>query len=125
MTCKYEYIDAEYAVLPENGAAYAPTIMQMCGWLGVSKSGYYEWRSRPESATARRREILEARVRFAFEYSDRTYGYRRIHAWLARQGTVVGPETFRGIMRELGLVSCQPLSQLRQRGSRRPGRWRA
>jgi putative transposase len=80
----------------------------MCEWLTVSRSGYYDWKKRELSATARRREILEAEVRFAFEQSDGTYGYRRIHAWLARHGTVVDPETVRGIMRGLGLVPCQP-----------------
>jgi transposase InsO family protein len=80
----------------------------MCEWLTVSRSGYYDWKKRELSATARRREILEAEVRSAFEQSDGTYGYRRIHAWLARHGTVVDSETVRGIMRGLGLVPCQP-----------------
>ncbi|WP_329282328.1 hypothetical protein [Streptomyces sp. NBC_01451] len=30
----------------------------MCDRLGVPRSGYYDWRSRPESATAQRREEL-------------------------------------------------------------------
>jgi transposase InsO family protein len=58
--------------------------------------------------TARRREILAAQVRFAFDHSDGTYGYRRVHAWLVRHGTGVDPETVRSVMRDLGLVSCQP-----------------
>lgn len=80
----------------------------MCQWLSVSRSGYYDWRNREPSATARRREALEAEVRFAFEHSDGTYGYRRVHAWLVRRDIKVDPETVRGIMRDLGLVPCQP-----------------
>ena len=49
----YEFIDAEYAT-----RGTAPAVTHMCGWLEVSKSGFYEWRLRPESATARRREEL-------------------------------------------------------------------
>jgi putative transposase len=80
----------------------------MCDWLSVSRSGYYDWKEREPSATARRRETLASQVRFAFEQSDGTYGYRRIHVWLTRHGTVVDPETVRRIMRGLGLVPCQP-----------------
>lgn len=47
-------------------------------------------------------------MRFAFEQSDGTYGYRRVHAWLTRRGTRVDPDTVRTIMRDLGLVPCQP-----------------
>jgi transposase InsO family protein len=108
VTCKYEFIDAEYAVLPVNGAAYAPTIRQMCGWLGVSKSGYYEWRSRPESATAQRRELLKIKIRALFEANEETYGYRRLHAALVRGGEQVSGELVRQLMRVLGLVPCQP-----------------
>ena len=40
--------------------------------------------------------------------SDETYGYRRIHAQLARWGVPCGPELVRSIMRELDLQPCQP-----------------
>jgi transposase InsO family protein len=108
VTDKYEFIDAEYAVMPEEGAVYAPTIMQMCGWLRVSRSGYYEWRSRPESATAQRRELLKLKIRALFEANDEAYGYRRIHAVLVRGGEQVSDELVRQLMREMGLVPCQP-----------------
>jgi putative transposase len=100
---KYEFIDAEYA----TGAA-APTITQMCAWLEASRSGFYEWRSRPESATAKRQERLRLFIKAIFDNSDGTYGYRRIAAQLARQGVVAGLELVRKLMRELGLVACQP-----------------
>jgi len=99
----YEFIDAEYATSPA-----APAITRMCAWLEVSRSGYYEWRSRPESATARRREELKLLIQKAFDDSDGTYGYRRIWWQLARWGVRAGAELVRALMRELGLVACQP-----------------
>jgi putative transposase len=99
----YEFIDAEYATGPA-----APAITRMCAWLEVSKSGYYEWRSRPESATAKRRGELRLLVTKAFDDSDGTYGYRRVWAQLARWGVRAGLELVRALMRELGLVACQP-----------------
>jgi transposase InsO family protein len=99
----YEFIDVEYAT---SGAASAITLM--CRWLEVSKSGYYEWRSRPESATAKRREELKLLIKKAFDDSDGTYGYRRVWWQLARWGVRAGLELVRALMRELGLVACQP-----------------
>jgi transposase InsO family protein len=87
---------------------YAYPVEFMCERLDVSKSGYYDWRSRPDSATAKRREELKLLIKKAFDMSDSTYGYRRIHAQLARWGVAAGPELVRQIMRELGLVPCQP-----------------
>jgi putative transposase len=80
----------------------------MCSWLHVSASGFFDWRRRPDSATAKRRERLAKLITEAFEASDETYGYRRIHAQLARWGVPCGPELVRSIMRDLGLQPCQP-----------------
>src|SRR6187431_2999393 len=99
MSAKFAFIDAEKALY---------SIVKMCAWIGVSTSGYYEWRDRPPSATAQRRGHLAALIEWIFTDSDQTYGHRRIHAALLRQGERVTPELVRSIMRELDLNPCQP-----------------
>jgi len=100
---KYEYIDSQ-RVEPANPY---PT-SKMCLWLEVSTAGFYDWRSRPQSATAARREVLRGRIKHFFDASDGTYGYRRVHADLAEDGTPCSPELVRSLMGSLGLVPCQP-----------------
>lgn len=99
MSAKYAFIGVEKANYP---------VVKMCGWLSVSRSGYYEWSSREESAAEERRGFLRLLITKAFEDSHGTYGHRRIWAQLARQGVAAGQELVRRLMRELGLVACQP-----------------
>lgn len=99
MSARFEFIDGEKALFP---------VVKMCLWLGVSTSGYYEWRDRPASATAQRRLYLATLIQAIFDWADQTYGHRRVHAQLARQGESCTPELVRAIMRDLGLVPCQP-----------------
>lgn len=111
MSERYEFIDAMKAesVRAGSGEGVEYPISGMCSWLGVSTSGFYEWRSRPESATAARREHLKLLIQHVFNDSDGTYGYRRIHDQLTRRmGVRVGSELVRDLTRELGLVACQP-----------------
>lgn len=61
-----------------------------------------------ESATARRRQYLAGLITKIFTDSDETYGHRRIHAQLERQGERCTPELVRQIMRDQGLEPCQP-----------------
>jgi putative transposase len=104
---RYEIIDAKKAVTnPDGTARYS--VKQMCAWLGVSTSGFYEWSSRPTSATEQRRDRLKSLIVKAFEDNEGRYGYRRVHAVLARWGQACTPELVRVLMRELGLVPCQP-----------------
>lgn len=100
---KYEFIESH-----KNNSNPWWTIVNMCAWLGVSRSGYYHWRSRPASATTARREALTERIRWFFDASDQTYGYRRVHADLAAEGTQASPELVRQIMAEQGMIACQP-----------------
>jgi putative transposase len=104
----FEFIDAEYATSTQNDHLETPSIVQMCAWTGVSRSGYYDWRNKPASATTRRRDELKQLVVHFFDASDGTYGYRRVHADLADHGVSCGPELVRALMRELGLQPCQP-----------------
>jgi hypothetical protein len=69
----------------------ATPITGMCAWIGVGRAGFYEWASRPVSATASRREELKLLIAHVFTDSDGTYGYRRVHAALTRMGVQVGP----------------------------------
>ncbi|HEY6278825.1 MAG TPA: IS3 family transposase, partial [Streptosporangiaceae bacterium] len=108
MSEKSEFIDAEYVGNSRPPGGNAPTVTCMCRWLGVSKSGFYEWRSRPDSATTERRKKLGLIIKKIFDDSDSTYGYRRIAGQLARQGVVAGAGLVRRLMRALGLVACQP-----------------
>ncbi len=107
MNDEYEFIGEEYATAATDTAC-APTITCMCQWLWVSKSGFYEWRSRPDSVTAQRRKLLKIKITALFKANDSAYGYRRIHAALVRGGEQAGPELVRRLMRELGLVASQP-----------------
>jgi transposase InsO family protein len=104
---KFEFIDAQHAAQTTNTETALSTV-KMCLLLGVSRSGFYEWRARPASAIAERREELKALVRTSFDDSDGTYGYRRVHADLVARGVRCGPELVRSLMRELGLEPCQP-----------------
>lgn len=99
---KYEYIDSL-----RNDPANTNPVTSMCRWLQVSTSGFYHWRSRPQSATAARREQLAKRIIFFFEESEGVYGYRRIYADLRAEAIECSPELVRQIMKDEGLVPCQ------------------
>lgn len=90
---KYEYLDS-----CKNDDSQPNPVIKMRARLAVSTSGFYDWLSRPTSATAARRQALTARVRH-FTATHGTYGYRRIHANLAGEGTECSPELARQIMR--------------------------
>jgi putative transposase len=79
----------------------------MCRVLGVSPSGYYAWRSRPESARSREDRRLKAKIRAFHEKSRRTYGAARIHADLRDDGEGCGRHRVARLMREDGLVGAK------------------
>ena len=99
MSSKYEFIDGEKANYK---------ILQMCAWLEVSRSGFYEWRDRPDSATTERRAHLTTLVEGIHNEFDQRYGYRKIRIELGYRGVHVSDWLVRDIMNTEGLVCCHP-----------------
>jgi putative transposase len=71
----------------------------LCEALGVSRSGYHVWLSRPPSARARTDDALTARVRASFVASDRTYGARRVWHDVLAEGASCGLHRIERLMR--------------------------
>lgn len=75
----------------------------MCQKLEVSRSGFYAWAKRPESAHRRRDQLLARRIERHFEESAGTYGSPRVHALLRREGERVGRKRVVRLMRQAHL----------------------
>jgi len=75
----------------------------MCYALGVSRGGFYEWLSRPESCRSRENRQLLAQIRASFEQSDRTYGSPRVWRDLRAWGFSCGKHRVERLMRAAGL----------------------
>ena len=90
-------IDAEKASYP---------ITMLCRMLGVSKSGYYAWRSRPPSKRRGEDATLTEKIREIHTRSRQTYGYPRVHAELRSLGVRCGRRRVARLMRAAGLQGC-------------------
>ncbi len=90
----------------------------MCRMLRVSPSGYYAWRTRPESRRSRDDRALMQAVRRIHAQSDGTYGSPRIYAELKSEGMVCGRSRVARLMREARLKGCpRRRFRVRSRGS--------
>lgn len=67
---KFAFVEAEKASFP---------IAFICRLLGISTSGFYAWRKRPESRRAREDRRLAVLVRESHDLSRQNYGSPRIH----------------------------------------------
>jgi putative transposase len=75
-------------------------IRSLCGVLGVSPSGYYAWRSRPESRRVREDRRLRAEIRAIHRESRGRYGSPRIHAELQDRGLRCSRKRVARLLRE-------------------------
>jgi putative transposase len=75
----------------------------MCEALGVSRSGFYAWLSRPRSRRSVEDELLGCLVRHSFFGSDRTYGARRVWHDLPALGRSCGLHRIEMLMRAQAL----------------------
>ena len=94
----YRLIDAERTRLP---------VSQLCRVLGVSRAGYYAWKTRPPSARAAADQELTEQIRQVHQRSRGTYGAPRVHAELRLDhGVHVARKRVARLMRSAGLVGC-------------------
>jgi putative transposase len=80
-------------------------VATLCHTLQVSRSGFYAWRRRPESAHARRDRQLRVLVRASFEASRKRYGSPRVWEDLREQDIHVGRKRVVRLMQEESLVA--------------------
>lgn len=78
-------------------------IATMARVLGVSRSGYYAWKTRPVSSRARTDELLKKEISKVHALHEGAYGAPRIHGELQRQGWKVSRKRVARLMRELGI----------------------
>jgi putative transposase len=93
----FRLIDAERVNYP---------VAMLCRMLGVSKSGYYAWRSRPPSKRSREDYALTEKIREVHHRSRETYGSPRVHAELRALGMRCGRRRVARLMRVAGLRGC-------------------
>jgi transposase InsO family protein len=89
----------------------------MCRVLEVSSSGYYAWRSRPESARSLADQQLLHRIRRLYYDSNEVYGSPRIHQQLSLQGVRVSRKRIARLMRGAALVA-KSRRRFRRKGHR-------
>lgn len=81
-------------------------VKRLCELVECSRSGFYEWRSRPLSDHYVTDTVLANKIYGIYEASERTYGAPRVLGQLQHDGITVGRKRVARIMTECGLVGC-------------------
>ncbi|AUX37507.1 transposase [Sorangium cellulosum] len=109
---RFEFIDAEKAHYP---------VLVLCAVLLVSRSGYYGWAKRSESARAKSDAQLSVQIRAVHHKSRGRYGSPRIHAELRARGMRVGKKRVERLMRAQRLAARRKRRFRRTTNSRHNG----
>ncbi len=102
----------KYLVIYRHKEQYS--ISEMCRFFNVSRSGYYGYVSRmdiPAKDISLAEKIMECQ-----EKCGKTYGYRRVHIWLERQGIYHNPKTILRVMQKYSLLSVVRRKKYRNYG---------
>ena len=92
----------------------------MCSALGVTRQGYYAWRSRGPSARDLRDAELAGEISEVYESSRGIYGAPKVFAELRRRGERTSRKRVARIMRENGLVGTTRGCAKRPKGEKKP-----
>ncbi len=75
----------------------------MCGWLGVTRGGFYAWEKREAPKRFHEDQLLLKRIIRLYNRSGGRYGSPRVYKKLVKQGVKVGRKRIERLMREAGL----------------------
>jgi putative transposase len=75
----------------------------MCRLLAVSRSGYYEWLSRPLGTQTEAEQAGQDKIRHYFAQGRGTYGTRRLKYLLAQEGLQVSRRRIGRVLAQAGL----------------------
>jgi putative transposase len=111
---KYAAPDAD-AVAATAGTTTSPQrfdVARMARLLGVSTSGFYQWKKRTAATELtprqQRRADLTVKILDVHADSDGTYGSPRITDELRERGEIVSAKTVAAIMSEIGIEGISP-----------------
>ena len=90
------------------------SISEMCRFFEVSRSGYYGYVARM-SIPAKDLNLAN-KIQECQEKCGKTYGYRRVHIWLERQGIHHNPKTILRVMQKYNLLSAVRRKKYRNYG---------
>ena len=93
---KFAFIDAEKAVWP---------VEVQCDVFGVSRSGYYAWKARPDAPRVKEDAELVVEIKAASKAGRGNYGSPRVHRELRAKGRRVGKKRVERLMRQEGIVA--------------------
>ena len=79
------------------------SISEMCRFFNVSRSGYYDYVKRMD-IPAKDLPLAE-KIRECQDKCGKTYGYRRVHIWLEKNGIHHNPKTILRVMQKYNLLS--------------------
>ena len=91
------------------------SISEMCRFFGVSRSGYYDYLKRID--TPANDLPLAKKIKECQEICGKTYGYRRVHIWLERNGIYRNPKTVLRVMQKYNLLSVVRRKKYRNYGT--------
>ncbi len=94
-----------YRFVEEHKKAWP--INLMCGVLRVSRSGYYEWRDRPQSPRDRANDVLDHEIKTVFDEHRERYGSPRITEELKDRGIACSENRVARRMQAQGLRAIQ------------------
>ena len=79
------------------------SISEMCRFFEVSRSGYYDYVKRMDMPV--KDLVLAEKIEECQDKCGKTYGYRRVHIWLERNGIHKNPKTVLRVMQKYNLLS--------------------